>query len=223
MSNWEDSHVKLYGVNLSPFVQRVKILAAAKGLPVELVPPPGGSVKSPEYLEINPIGKMPALQMPDGFTVAESEVILEYLEDSHPKPACRPRKPEEKAQMRTISRICELYVGSPMSKVFGLLAPGADRSALPAILDEVNRGLRLLDGALSGKKNAVGAKFSIADASITPTLFFITAILPTVGVKNPLKPYPKLARYWKGRARHAPSAAAIEEMGVALKAMMGGR
>jgi glutathione S-transferase len=213
--------VKLYGVNLSPFVQRVKILAATKGLPVELVPPPGGSVKSPEYLEINPIGKMPALQTPDGFTVAESEVILEYLEDAHPKPACRPRKPEEKAAMRTISRICEIYVGTPMGKLFPLLSPGADRSGLPAILDEVNKGLGYLEGALSGKKHAAGAKFSLADASITPTLFFITALLPGVGVKNPLKPYPKLAKYWKARVKHAPSATALEEMGVALKAMMG--
>lgn len=215
--------MKLYGVNLSPFVQRVKILAAAKGLPVEMVPPPGGSVKSPEYLEINPIGKMPALQLPDGFTVAESEVILEYLEDSHPKPACRPRKPDEKAQMRTISRVCELYVGQPLNKTFGLLSPGADRSALPAILEELNKGLGHLERALSGKKHAVGTKFTLADASITPTLFFITALLPTMGVKNPLKPYPKINKYWKSRAKHAPSAAAIEEMGVALKAMMGGR
>jgi glutathione S-transferase len=215
--------VKLYGVNLSPFVQRVKILAAAKGLAIELLPPPGGSVKSPEYLEINPIGKMPCLQMPDGFAVAESEVILEYLEDTNPKPACRPRKPEEKAAMRTISRISELYVGLPMNKLFGLMAPTADRSGLPAILEDVNKGLALLEGALSGKKHAIGAKFSLADASITPTLFFITAILPSFGVKNPLKPYPKLAKYWKARAKHAPSAAAIEEMGVALKAMMGGR
>lgn len=215
--------MKLYGVNLSPFVQRVKILAAAKGLPVEMVPPPGGSVKSPEYLEINPIGKMPALQLPDGFTVAESEVILEYLEDSHPKPACRPRKPDEKAQMRTISRVCELYVGQPLNKTFGLLSPGADRSALPAIIEELNKGLGHLERALSGKKHAVGTKFTLADASITPTLFFITALLPTMGVKNPLKPYPKINKYWKSRAKHAPSATAIEEMGVALKAMTGGR
>lgn len=212
--------MKLYGGDLSPFVQRVKMQLAAKGLEYTYAPPPGG-MKSEEYLAINPIGKIPCLVTEAGMSLPESEVIVEYIEDAFPKPVLRPRKPEERAQVRLISRISDLYLVPAMSKSFGLLAPNRDAAAVAVALEDINKALTILERHMSGKKHAAGNKFTVADCAITPVLFFISRIAPVFGVKAIFKPYKNLAKYWKGREKDAISATAINEMGRELKARFG--
>ncbi|MCA3696699.1 glutathione S-transferase family protein [Aquidulcibacter sp.] len=213
--------MKLYGSDLSPFVQRVKMQIAAKGLEVEYLPPPGGGMKSEEFLAINPIGKIPCLVTDSGMSLPESEVILEYLEDAFPKPALRPRKPEERAQVRLISRVNDIYVGPAMGKIFGLMGPGKDPEAIKAALADVNTALGHLEHVLTSKKHAAGNKFSLADCTITPSLFFVVKILPVMGVKAPLKNFKKIAKYWKTREKDAVTVKAIEEMTAEMKARFG--
>ena len=55
--------MKLYGAHLSPFVNKVRLQIALKGLDaVEFCAPPGGDLKSSDYLALNPIGKVPTLE-----------------------------------------------------------------------------------------------------------------------------------------------------------------
>ena len=54
--------MKLYGSIISPYVARVVYAARMKGLDLEAEMPANG-IKSPEYLQINPLGKMPALDI----------------------------------------------------------------------------------------------------------------------------------------------------------------
>ncbi len=212
--------MKLYGGDLSPFVQRVKMQLAAKGLAYDLLPPPGG-LKSEEYLAINPIGKVPCLVTDDGLSLPESEVIVEYIEDAYPKPSLRARKADERAKIRLISRINDLYLVPAMSKLFGLLAPTRDPAAVEGALADVNKALGHLEIYMSGKKHAAGNKFSIADCAVTPVLFFITRVTPVLGVKTILKPYKNLAKYWKSREKDPISATAIEELAREMKARFG--
>ncbi len=89
--------MKLYGALASPYVARVVLVARYKQLelPVEM---PAGGLKSPEYLAMNPFGKMPTLEHGERHVI-ESEVICEYLEELHPgavppagrRPCSRPR------------------------------------------------------------------------------------------------------------------------------------
>ena len=209
--------MKLYGADLSPFVQRIKMQIAAKGLEVEYLPPPDG-LKSDAYRAINPIGKIPCLVLDNGTSLPESEVILEYLEDAYPKPALRPRKPEERAMVRLVSRVNDIYLNPAMSKIFMLMSPNRDPAAVAPALSEVNIALGRLELVMSGKKHAASNKFTVADCAITPGLFFVVQLLPLMGVKNPLKPYKKLAKYWKSREKDAVTAKALEEMAAAMKA-----
>jgi glutathione S-transferase len=212
--------MKLYGGDLSPYVQRVKMLLAAKGLEYEYLAPPGG-FKSEEYLAINPIGKIPCLVTDTGLSLPESEVIVEYLDDAYPKPAMRPRKADERAQVRLITRVCDIYLVPAMSKTFGLLAPTRDPAAVSVAIEDVNKALTHLEKYISGKKHAAGNKFTVADCAITPILFFITRLTGVLGVKAILKPYKNLAKYWKSREKDAISAKAIEEMARDMKARFG--
>src|SRR6185369_13010579 len=70
------------GVNLSPFVRKVRVALAEKGVPYDLVPifP---QATDEEFRKISPLGKVPALRDGDhGFS--DSSVIGLYLEKKHP-------------------------------------------------------------------------------------------------------------------------------------------
>lgn len=70
--------MKLYGSIASPYVARVVMYAKIKGIDLPAQETPGGSLKSPEYLKLNPIGKVPALEV-NGQAFGESTIICDYL------------------------------------------------------------------------------------------------------------------------------------------------
>lgn len=81
--------MKLYGALASPYVARVVMFAALKGIDLPLEAAPGG-MGSATYKALNPTGKIPILEV-DGQCIAESEVICEYLESVYPESALLPR------------------------------------------------------------------------------------------------------------------------------------
>ena len=104
--------MKLYGMNLSNFATKSRIVVYEKGAQIETVAPPGG-MKSPEYLKINPLGKIPTLDA-DGTIIPESEVINEYLEEKFPNPPLLPKSPEARAKVRLLTRFHDLYFDPPL-------------------------------------------------------------------------------------------------------------
>jgi glutathione S-transferase len=106
--------IKLHGAYGSPFVRKVLFVLAVKDLPFEHIQqmPFTGDA---QYLNINPLGKIPSLQDGD-LTLCDSTVICEYLEDSHPTPAVYPAGAADKARARWLeeladSRVTELAAG----------------------------------------------------------------------------------------------------------------
>ena len=89
--------MKLYNMNLSNFASKCRLAIYEKGAPVDIVPIPGGDMKSPEYLKIYPLGKTPALEI-NGQIIGESEVINEYLEDKFPDKPLLPKDPEGRSR-----------------------------------------------------------------------------------------------------------------------------
>ena len=86
--------IKLYDFKSSPNCQRVKIVLAEKHLPYEIVPIDlrAQEQKTPDYLKLNPYGKVPVLT--DADTVLyESCIINEYLEEKYPDPPLLPKEP----------------------------------------------------------------------------------------------------------------------------------
>ena len=91
------SPVEIYWISGSPFSWRVLLTAEVKGIPYEgkLLEASKGEHKTPEFLAINPLGRVPAIR--DGnFTLHESLAIMIYLDRKHPNPplfGARPRMP----------------------------------------------------------------------------------------------------------------------------------
>jgi glutathione S-transferase len=89
--------MKLIDAARCPYCARVRIALAEKGLDYETVEV-NLSDRPQWLLELNPPkGRVPVLD-----ELPESEVIMEYLEDSHPEPALLPADPAERAQARLL-------------------------------------------------------------------------------------------------------------------------
>lgn len=187
--------MKLYSVELSPFASRVRMAIYAKALKVEIVPPPAGGLKSPEYLAIHPMGKIPALQTDDGQVIVESETILEYLEDKFPTPSLRGATPEETARMRLIARVTELYVAPHLQALFGQMNPQTrDQAKTDEALAKLDAGLGHLSRFMADGPYAAGGRLSMADCSIAPMLFFLPMLGGAFG-RDVTAAYPKVTAY----------------------------
>jgi len=79
----------LYGApNPAPNPRRVRIFLAEKGLdlPETFVDMRARAHKAPDFLEKNPAGQLPVLELDDGRFLSESVAICRYLDALHPEP-----------------------------------------------------------------------------------------------------------------------------------------
>ena len=182
--------MKLYSGYISPFASRARMAVYAKGLDVEILPPPGGS-KSPEFLAINPLGKVPCLVTDEGAAVPESGIIVEYLEALYPERPLTPACPDEATRSRLVARIGELYVLAPLSKLFNQVDPKArDAEVVAAAVAELETGLAHLEAFISPSgPYATGEYLTLADCQLVPPLFFGRTRGPRLGA------HPRIAAY----------------------------
>ena len=77
--------LKIYGDSRSGNCYKIQLLCAELGIPyawqdVDIL---AGESRTPEFLAMNPNGRVPLLALPDGTCLAESNAILCYLADGH--------------------------------------------------------------------------------------------------------------------------------------------
>ena len=103
----------VYGAPLSPFVRKVRVFLAEKGLEyqLEIITPFG----QPQwYRELSPLGRIPALKDQD-LTLADSSVICQYLEEKHPElPPLYGKNPAQRAQIRWLEKYAD-YELAPLT------------------------------------------------------------------------------------------------------------
>lgn len=81
--------------------RRVRIFLAEKGISIERreVDAAGGANATQDFLRLNPLGKLPVLELDDCTSIAESLAICRYLEALNPDPALMGRTPREVADI----------------------------------------------------------------------------------------------------------------------------
>ncbi len=215
--------MKLYSSELSPFAARPRVAIYAKNLPVEVVPPAGGDTKSPEYLAINPMGRVPALVLDDGTVIPESDTIVEYLADAFPQSGLRPKTAKDIARGRLIARVTELYVMTPGAGLFAQMNPASrDAAAVDAAFVQLDKGLTDLNVVMTEDPLAVGDAVTTADCALAPILFFVGVFGMVFQRGDLLESHGKVAAYW-ARAQQEPAVARVlGEMQTALQARMAG-
>jgi len=110
--------LKVYGFAVSNYFNMVRMALAAKGLEFEVVkafPSQDGA-----WLAKSPMGKVPCLETEHGF-IAETQTILEYLDDEYPENPLFPATSYDRARARQLMHSIELYLELPARRLF----PGA--------------------------------------------------------------------------------------------------
>ncbi|KAA1011437.1 glutathione S-transferase family protein [Paraburkholderia panacisoli] len=151
----------------TPNPTKVALLLEELETPFELFPVDTfkGEQHMPEYLRINPNGKVPAI-VDDGIAVFDSHAILLHLGAKHGKFV--PSAPAQHAAM--LSWL--LFVATGLSPFMGQAvhfqhhAPEPIPYARNRYLKEVERHYRILDSRLAGSKYLAGDTYSIADMAL---------------------------------------------------------
>ena len=103
--------LQIYWGSGSPYAWRVLLAAELKRIPYEskLLEFSKGDLKTPEFLALNPRGKVPVIRDGD-FVLAESTAILAYLDRKHPEPPLFGRTAEEAGRVGQAVSEFEAYV-----------------------------------------------------------------------------------------------------------------
>ncbi|HVN39111.1 MAG TPA: glutathione S-transferase family protein [Myxococcota bacterium] len=191
--------MKLYGHRGSPFVRKALVVLEEKGLryeSVELSSVPGR--KSPELLELHPLGKIPVLRDGD-VVVPDSSVVCAYLEKKHPTPALYPDEPADLARALFLeeysdTRLFEVLSGILFERVVKprvMGQPPDEARALQLFERELPPVLDYLESQLRDGAPTLLSRFSVADAAIGGQL----ATLTLSGLAIDRSRWPRSARY----------------------------
>jgi len=203
--------MKLYSGDLSPYSARVRMQIYAKGITDITLERPA-TFGTPQFRKDHPIGRIPVLDI-DGDYMPESEVIAEYLEEIYPEPSMLGKTPRETAHIRTVARIGDIYI---MNNMFMLSPQSRAETRNEGIVEllggQVTRNIKALDKIIGTDGFACSGRLTMADCALTPALFLVENVLPSVGVEDPIAKAPNVAAYWAAIKTNEHAAKTLAEL-----------
>ncbi|MFT4520424.1 MAG: glutathione S-transferase [Halioglobus sp.] len=169
----------LHGFAASNYYNAVKHVLLHKGIPFQEDKIFGGG---DEWLAVSPVGKVPAITTEDGRTLSESSVICDYLEETYPAVPLYPQDPGERASVRQIMKIAELYLELPCRRLIsyqfsGKAAPDALQRDIRQV---VTRGIKALQILCKFSPWIAGEQQTMADIYV----HYVNAVVGQVGSKQ---------------------------------------
>ncbi len=193
---------RLYDSLISGNGFKVRLLLTQLGLDFDYVELDlfKGESRTPEFLALNPNGRIPTLELPDGTCLAESDAILYYLAQGTP---LWPEDRLEKAQ--TLQwMFFEQYSHEPYIAVLrAWLAEGLggqtpeEQAEIPRRRAKGYQALDVMERHLAGRSFFVGERYGIADIA----LYAYTHVADAGGFD--LEGYPAI-RAWLARVAAQP-------------------
>jgi len=213
--------MKLYTGDLSPYSAKVRMQIYAMGITDIDFELPTSFFRG-RLSDVSPIGRIPVLEVEDGI-VPESEVIAEYLDDLYPQRSLSGTTPRERAEIRLVSRIADIYL---LNNIFMVLPQLNRKTRVDSIRDlligQVTRGMGALERHIGSGEYAVGNSLTRADCTLVPALFLCEKTVPRLDVANPILATRKVARYWEKIQQNEFAAKVLDEMARGMQARLDG-
>lgn len=213
--------MKLYTGDLSPYSAKVRMQIYVMGITdIEFELPT--SFYLGKLAEFSPIGRIPVLELDDGI-IPESEVIAEYLDDLYPEKSLGGTTAREKAEVRLLSRIADIYL---MNNIFMVLPQINRATRVDAIRDllvaQVERGMGALERHICVDNYAAGDRLTRADCTLVPALWLCENTVPRLDVANPILSTERVAAYWQRIQTNEHAAKVLKEMDRGMQARLDG-
>ena len=208
----------LYGYFRSSAAYRVRIALNLKDFPYETASihliKDGGRQHAPEFRAINPQMRVPALALPGGEVLTQSLAIIEYLDETHPKPPLLPAEPLARAKVRAIAQAiaCDIH---PLNNTSPLRYLKRDLKHEQPEIDAwyrhwVTVGFEAIEAMIEPGPYTCGAQVTLADICLVPQ------VANARRLQTPLDRFPKivaadaaclkLAAFDKARPENQPDA-----------------
>ena len=174
--------MKLYDADWAPNPRRVRIFLDEKQfeLPRVAVDLKAGMHLQPDFADINPLQRVPVLELDDGTRISESVAICRYIEEICPNPPLFGRDAKDRALVEMWNRRIEFGLMQPVGFAFRHLHPGMARAEVPQVPEwgEANKPkaiafLEFLDRQLGDRLFVAGQHFSIADITLLVAFDFM--------------------------------------------------
>jgi glutathione S-transferase len=187
--------LRLISHKLCPYVQRAVIALTEKGVPFERVDVDLAN-KPDWFLAISPLGRTPVLQVGDT-AIFESAVILEYLEETQPRPL-HPADPLRRAEHRGWIE----FGSTVLSDIAGLYS-APDEATFKAKATQLEARFARLEARVMAAPWFDGEDFSLVDAVFGPVFRYFD-VFDEIGDFGILADKPKLLR-WRRSLATRPS------------------
>lgn len=166
--------MRLHGFAMSPNTRRAQLALEETGLPYELVPVDlmAGAQKQPDYLALNPTGRVPVLV--DGeYKLWESNAILEYIAALAPEKGLAPRTPRERGELSRWMFMNAAHLSPAQAHIFAHSMRLPEDQRIPKLVEngriEVDRCLGPLNAHLTGRDFLLD-RFTIGEIAISASL-----------------------------------------------------
>jgi glutathione S-transferase/maleylpyruvate isomerase len=203
-------HIVELPISLYSF--KLRLALRLKAATIALQPPPGGSYRSAEFALINPAGTIPTL-VDGAFWLAESDAIIEHLDDLGIGRPLRPADLRQRAQDRMLSRWVDQRLEANLRKLFAQIAPAGRQPAAVAEADAaIKQSLALLEQGLDPDGPfATGAVPGLADCGLMASASWLIRLQEPLALTGRVGP--RAARAMAAMAHDPRTAGEIGDYG----------
>ena len=188
----------LYTLN-SPYARKVRIVAIEKHIDLTLQEVVLGDPESP-LKQHNPLGKIPVLILNDGDSLYDSRVIVEFLDNIAPGTHLIPTDNSSKIATRRWEALCDGISDAAVSAMLESRKPPEKQSQanIDKQIDNIKRGLEVLNADITKKKWCVNETFSLADIALGCMLGYVDLRYKHLNWQDN---YPNLAKHYSVLAK----------------------
>jgi glutathione S-transferase/RNA polymerase-associated protein len=192
----------VYDDVFSPYARKVRIALYEKDVPFERVRALHGDCNRTDFIHVNPRAEVPALVDGD-FSLFDSTIICEYLEDRYPAPPIYPRDPQRRAECRLLEDLADTQLDAALYAV-AIVEMGRHESHSGMHAAASRDLLRLYDELEQrlGDRPFFCGDFSVADMAVAPHLMAAMFL----GFPVDSARHPRLMR-WMERVQERPALA----------------